>query len=164
MGGSNIMIRFKSPVLLLLLLLASCGRATTGSDPHGTVVLRDGTTITGTVLSTSSKEIQVVGDDQVTRTVPMSQVKSVEYTDTAAPSAEAPDSTAPARGAAAPPSSSSSSSPARPRAAKPAEHPAADPVHDEHYHPPASAVTTRTHQLDAGTEISVRNEETIDSS
>src|SRR5947199_360060 len=62
MGGSNIMIRFKSPVLLLLLLLASCGRATTGSDPHGTVVLRDGTTITGTVLSTSSKEIQVVGE------------------------------------------------------------------------------------------------------
>ena len=36
--------------------------------------------------------------------------------------------------------------------------------HREHYHPPEAAITTRTHVLPAGTEISVRNEETIDSS
>src|SRR5260370_41744033 len=36
-------------------------------------------------------------------------------------------------------------------------------THREHYHPVESAITTKSHELPAGTEISVRNEETIDS-
>jgi hypothetical protein len=39
-----------------------------------------------------------------------------------------------------------------------------DPMHEHHYHPPQSAVTTKTYTVPAGAEISVRNEETIDSS
>jgi hypothetical protein len=40
----------------------------------------------------------------------------------------------------------------------------ADRVHEHHYHPSQAAVTTRTYTVPAGAEISVRNEETIDSS
>ena len=35
--------------------------------------------------------------------------------------------------------------------------------HEDHYHPPAAAVQSRTRVLAAGTELPVRNEETIDS-
>src|SRR5581483_3161798 len=45
----------------------------------------------------------------------------------------------------------------------PADAPAADPVHESHYHPAESAVTTVTHVVPAGTDIAVRCEETIDS-
>lgn len=38
-----------------------------------------------------------------------------------------------------------------------------DAVHENHYHPPASAVDTTTFVVPAGQEISVRTEETIDS-
>ena len=41
--------------------------------------------------------------------------------------------------------------------------PAPAPAEDEHVHAPSSAVTSRTSVLPVGTEISVRNEETIDS-
>jgi hypothetical protein len=43
---------------------------------------------------------------------------------------------------------------------------AAEPAafHEEHHHAPESAVTTKTNILAVGTEIQVRNEETIDSS
>jgi hypothetical protein len=38
-----------------------------------------------------------------------------------------------------------------------------DTVHDRHYHPEPSAITTKTYVVPAGTEVSVRTEETIDS-
>jgi len=37
-------------------------------------------------------------------------------------------------------------------------------LHDQHYHPAESAITSKTYALAAGTQIPVRNEETIDSS
>jgi hypothetical protein len=37
-------------------------------------------------------------------------------------------------------------------------------MHEYHYHPPMAAIQTKTSVLPAGTQISVRNEETIDSS
>ena len=40
----------------------------------------------------------------------------------------------------------------------------ADRVHEHHYHPSRASVTTKTYTVPAGAEISVRNEETIDSS
>ncbi|MEQ1946772.1 MAG: hypothetical protein ABL995_06275 [Bryobacteraceae bacterium] len=39
-----------------------------------------------------------------------------------------------------------------------------EPVHDAHDHPAQAAITTKTQELPVGTKISVRNEETIDSS
>ena len=48
-------------------------------------------------------------------------------------------------------------------AAAPAAAPADPESHDNHYHPPASAVTSTTLTIPAGAELSVRTEETIDS-
>ena len=142
-------MRFFIPSLLALLLLCSCAKTNSGG-PHATVELRDGTSVAGTVLSTSPSELQIAGDDKLTRTIPMSQVRSIEYDDTSAAAAGTPPESA----AAPPAPGAPGSAPARPRRQL---------QHRDHYHPPEQAVTTRTHELPAGTEISVRNEETIDS-
>jgi hypothetical protein len=136
------------PSVLAVLLLCSCNR-TPGGGQHATVELRDGTSVAGTVLSTSSTAVQIAGDDKVTRTIPMNQVRAIEYDEAPTASTEAqPASTASTPGA--PPAS---------RAARTGEL-----RHREHYHPQEAAITSRTHLLPAGTQISVRNEETIDSS
>jgi hypothetical protein len=136
------------PSLLAILLLCSCSK-TSGGGQHATVELRDGTSVTGTVISSSPTELQIAGDDKLTRTLAMSQVRSIEYDENpSAPAGTAPE----AAGTAAAPGAPS-------RAARPRKL-----AHRDHYHPPETAVTTKTHELPAGTEISVRNEETIDSS
>lgn len=132
-----VMKRFWGAAILSLMLLSSCNKTAPGSGPHATVLLRDGTSVSGTVMSSSATEIQIAGDDKVSRTIPMSQVRSVDYDETAA---------------AAPGTTPAPNAPS-----------ARAPFHDSHYHPAQSAITTRTHELPSGTEISVRNEETIDS-
>lgn len=129
--------------LLSFVILPACNRSA-GAGPHATVELRDGTSVGGSILSSSAQEIQIVGDDKLTRTIPMGQVRSIEYDDPAAP-APAAENAPPAAGGAhsAPPRRELS--------------------HRDHYHPTEAAVTTKTYELPAGTEISVRNEETIDS-
>src|SRR5581483_6114986 len=78
-------------------------------------------------------------------TIPTAQVRSVQYDDPALPAAASGTTSAPSsRSAAAPP-------------------PPAAINHEDHYHPPETAITTTTYDLPAGTEISVRTEETIDS-
>ena len=71
----------KRVFLLLLLccaaLLCSCSKTTTG--PHATILLRDGARTSGMILSSDASQIQLSGDDQVTRTIPMTQVQSVSY-------------------------------------------------------------------------------------
>jgi len=122
----------------ILLFLSSCANkeGTSGSDrPHADVLMRDGTRLTGTVTATSPGEITLAGDDNVTHTVPMKQVKSVEYDEPAA------TQTTPA-------------SPARATS---------DAVHERHYHPTRAEIHTKTYQLAVGTEVSARSEETIDS-
>jgi hypothetical protein len=124
---------------LTLILLVSCNKSS-GGGQHATVLLRDGTSVSGTVLSSSASELQIAGDDKLTRTIAMTQVRSVQYDDTSATTT----------GAAPPPGS-------------PAEPVAPERSHADHYHPRESAVTTRRYQLPAGTQVSVRTEETIDS-
>jgi len=131
--------------VLALAILSSC--QSTGRGQRATVLMRDGTSVSGTVVSNSSSEIQVAGDDKVTRTIPMTQVRSIDY-----------DETSPATGASNPPPPVASP----PVASAPPRAPHEAP-HREHYHPVESAITTKTYELPAGTEISVRNEETIDS-
>jgi hypothetical protein len=146
-----------------LAALTSCNR-NTGGGQHGTVLMRDGTSISGTVVSASGSEIQLSGDDKVTRTIPMAQVRSIEYDDT--PPATAAGNTPPSAGvppaASAPPAASTPPATSAPPAASAPARPR-ESAHREHYHPAESAITTKTYQLPAGTEISVRNEETIDS-
>jgi hypothetical protein len=138
------------------LLLVSCAKPSTGGQ-HATLLLRDGTNVSGAVLSSSASEIQVAGDDKITRTIPMTQVRSIQYDDTAATTAAAPaaNQPPPPQTAAAPP----------PPAAEPV---APSPTQPEsphvHYHPTEAAVTSTRHQVPSGTQVSVRTEETIDSS
>jgi hypothetical protein len=113
-----------------LLLLASCAKQAAGG-PHATIALRDGTTVSGQVISSSAAEIQLAGDDKTSRTIPMSQIRSVDYGDAPVPGSATPD--------------------------------AEDHFHDNHEHPQEAAITSRTYALPAGDQISVRNEETIDS-
>jgi len=77
----------------------------------------------------------------------MAQVRSIDYDD--APPVAA-DSAAPAPGN---PSPAAGSAPV----------PASEPPHRPHHHPTESAITTTTYELPAGTQVSVRVEETIDS-
>ena len=121
------------------LWLAGCSKTPPAAAPHATVSMRDGRTISGTVQSSSASQIQIAADDGTVQTIPMTQVRSVDY-----------GSAEPATGATAP-------------AADGTAPPAPDPVHENHYHPEAAAVTTRTFVVPAGTQVSVRTEETIDS-
>ncbi len=125
------------------IFICACAKkeAAPGDQPRATVVMRDGTRVSGTVTDSSPSEITLAGDDNAKHTIPMSQVKRVDY--------DAPPAPGPASG------STASANPA------PAD---SDAVHDDHYHPPQSTIKTTTYELAPGTQISVRNEETIDSS
>jgi hypothetical protein len=123
-----------------LFFLASCSNEA-ASGPHATVLMRDGTMLTGNVTATSPAQITLAGDDKTTHTVPMAQVKSIEYDDAAA----AQTSATPASGSSA--------------ARK-----ASDAVHEHHYHPTRAEIHTKTYVLLTGTHLPVRTEDTIDSS
>ncbi len=127
--------------MVFALLLASCAKQDSGTGPHATVFMRDGTQFAGTVASTSPTEVTLKGDDNVTHTLAMKDVKSIEYDDAAAPPAETAQTGTKAGG-------------------RPARRSLS---HDRHEHPQESAINSKTYELAAGTEIAVRSEETIDS-
>jgi hypothetical protein len=130
----------RATALVLLLLVAACNSTSSGGGQRATVQMRDGSSVTGTLVSSSADEIKITGDDNVTRTLPMAQVRAVEYGDAAAPagSSQAPTMAGSSRAAARP-------APSRPR-------------------PTLDDITTETHVVAAGTELSVQTEETIDGS
>jgi outer membrane lipoprotein SlyB len=145
---------FVFAAILTALVLASCAKNDSGTPgeqagQHATVTLKDGTVSEGNVVASSSKEITIAGDDKITRTIPMDQVRSIEYNDVAAAKAPEPpkatEETAPV--SEKPPVSSVKSSGLMERAA-----PAA-PV--EKAAPPL--------ELASGTQISIRTEAAIDS-
>ncbi len=148
--------------LLCLLLLASCSRTAT-NGPHATVFLRDGTSVSGTVLSGSATELKIAGDDKVTRTIPMAQVQSVNYDAATAAAPAATGSTTPATAPATVPQAAAPAGapPAAPPPAAQTAPPEAAP--DGHYHPDQSAITTTSYEVPAGARVEVRTEETIDS-
>jgi|SRR5579871_6136645 len=131
---------FTIPVIGIALLLSSCANKDTAGQPHATVLMRDGTEATGTITASSPSEITLAVDGGATRTIPMTQVKSIEYSDAAQPAA------------------ASSQTPAAPYNSA-----QSDTVHERHFHPSQSAIRTKTNHLPVGTEIAVRTEETIDS-
>ena len=124
-----------------LFLLASCTNKQVPGQ-HATVLMRDGSALTGTVTATSPSEITLAGDDNTTHVIPMAQVKSIEYDDTAA---------APSQAGGTPTQRVSSA-----RAAS-------DALHEHHYHPTRAEIHTKTYVLPAGTHVSVRTEDTINS-
>ena len=125
------------------LILSSCTKSgtETSSAPNAkqaTVTMKDGTTTSGSVVSSSDKEIAIAGDDKITRTIPMDQVRSVEYADAAPTPTPAPTETA------TPPTTNS----ALPERATPV--------------PPAQRLRP-TYELPVGTKVAVRTFEAIDS-
>jgi hypothetical protein len=131
------------------LFLASCANKT-ASGQHATILMRDGTTLTGTVTATSPAEITLAGDDSATHTVPMTQVKSIEYDEAPAAQGSATQTSD---------ASGTSATPTRRSAASRAD----DAAHEHHYHPTQAEIHTKTYVLPVGTKVPVRTEETIDS-
>jgi hypothetical protein len=132
------------------------------SGPHAFVHLKDGSKVPGTIVASSQTDMVVAGDDGIERKIPLAQVKSVVYGD-AQPeqprrqaAAEPAPSRRPATAPAAQPPAAAPPASAPPATAPPT--PAAPPP------PPAPpVVTTKTYELPAGNEVSVRTNETIDS-
>jgi hypothetical protein len=143
--GSKLIRRtvFVGAALGTLFLLASCATKQAPGQ-HATILMRDGTTLTGTVTATSPSQINLAGDDNTSHTVPMTQVKSIEYDDTAAAQTSA---TQP--GATPAPSASARV--------------ASDSLHEHHYHPTRAEIHTKTYLLPVATKVSVRTEDTINS-
>ncbi len=132
--------------VLAFLTLTSCSREP-AEKRQATVLMKDGSEVSGAVVASSTSEITLAGGDSITRTIPMSQVASGQYAD-AAPQAAAPA----AAPQAAAPAREGKPQPARKEAAR---EPGAPPSR------PAPLV--RTFELAAGTELPVRVNEAIDS-
>jgi hypothetical protein len=130
---------FAGAVLGALFFQASCAKQAPGQ--HATVLMRDGTTLSGTVTATSPAEVTLTGDDNTTHTVPMTQVKSIQYDDAAAAQTQA---------AGGPTGATASRR-------------ASESVHEHHYHPTQAEIRTKTYVLAAGTKVSVRTEDAINS-
>ena len=70
--------------IVVFLALSSCTHKSAvepSEKRHATVQMKDGTKVTGTVVASSPSEITLAGDDSISRTIPMQQVRSVEYGD-----------------------------------------------------------------------------------
>ncbi len=123
---------------LSLALLISCAKPDPAPEaaslPRATVLLRDGSRVTGSIASSSASGIMINPDGGLPRTIAMKDVRRVDYEE-------------------APTTAAANASPAAP----PVER------HEDHYHPAVAAVRSVTRVLPVGTEIPVRNEETIDS-
>jgi len=139
-----------------LMFAAGCTNKA-GSGPHATVLMKDGTSLSGTVTASSPAEITLQGDDNATHTVSMAQVRSIEYDDASS-----------AQGSAAQPSSgnagaagNSGGAPTPARRAALARRSAQ--AHEQHYHPTQAEIQTKTYVVPDGTKVSVRTEEAIDS-
>jgi hypothetical protein len=130
--------------LVLLLFVAACNSSTPTTGPHATVQMRDGSSVSGMVLTSTADEIKITSDDNVTRTIPMSQVRSIDYGDAPAAVPTAPGA-APTMAAARPAAARTPARPSLPR-------------------PTTDDITSDTRTLPSGTEISVQTDETIDGS
>ncbi len=144
-------------VCLPILLLVACTQkessqasSTDSTSPNATILMRDGTTLTGAVTSSTPSEITVNTDGGGTRTILTKDVKSVEYGETATTDERA---ATPAN---------NTKNPTKPvQEARTQPVPALQP--QPRYHPDKSEIQTKTFVVPAGTDISVRNDEAIDS-
>lgn len=142
-------IRIAAPVFFVL-LLAGCSKQpsapTPAADaPRATVIMRDGSRVSGQVTASTPSEITLNTDAGATRTIAMKDVRRVDYADSAAP-APPPTAGAPA------------TAPGSQAAAQPIE-----PRREERVRPEPSEIRSTTLTVPAGAEVPVRTNETIDS-
>jgi hypothetical protein len=135
--------------LLCLFLLTACNQkdssqaAGDANAPHATITMRDGTKLAGTVTSSTPLEVSMNLDGGGTRTILTKDVKAMEYDQPAAAGAPAAAANATAPGG--------------------APLPAAEPAAAPRPRPDKTAIQTKTFEIPAGTEVSVQNDEAIDS-
>src|SRR5687767_13680035 len=127
------------------------------AGPRATVHLKDGKRETGTIVASSKTDMIVAGDDGIERKIPLGQIKSVDYGTAKTASAARPAAPAPARPSPAAPKTSAPSAPETKAESDRPLTPAAPAS------APVRAVTTKTYELPAGSEISVRTNEEINS-
>src|SRR5215469_11984322 len=127
--------------LCILLLLASCS-AKQGAGQRATILMRDGSTLRGTLTATSPSEITLAGDDNTTHQIPMTQVKSIEYDD----------------------AQTTQSSPPQPEA-MPGQSSSGRSSHSGHerHHPTQAEIHTKTYVVPVDAKVSVRTDDTINS-
>lgn len=128
-------------------------------SPHAFIHLKDGSQVAGSIVASSQISMVVAGDDGIERKIPIAQIKSVEY-------AEAHPARI-ARRAVHEPARQKTTvgqhpvSPQQPVSQADRE---AIPIAPQPSMPvPAPAVTARAYVLPAGSEVSVRTNEAIDS-
>ncbi len=145
--------------------------AATAAAPHAVVHLNDGGTVAGTIVASSATDVTVAGDNGIESKVPLQNVKSIDYGQAPAPAAAPvePSARSPRTAAPAPRTAQNVPPPAPPQQAAPplqAPAPAPAPVQAPEpapAPPPPPPVVATTYELPAGSEISVRTNETIDS-
>ena len=143
--------------LLSILLLVACtqresSQASSDSNlPYATIMTRDGSKLAGTVTSSTPSEMTLNMESGGTRTVLTKDIKSVEYS-------EAATGYKPA----ATPNNEHRNSPNTTRQ-EARNQPATAAAPAPRHHPDETAIQTKTFEVPAGTEISVRNDEAIDS-
>jgi hypothetical protein len=143
------------PAVFVLLALSACNKtaAPTSTGSAATVMLKDGSSFSGTVTKSDTSSITLQSSTGESRTYPMAQVTSVQY----GPAPNADQQPAPAVQAAntppPPPSYSAAPAPA------PAPEPAAPVAAPAPQYQPADDFRT----IPAGTTIEVRNNQTISS-
>jgi hypothetical protein len=142
---------FFSILLSVLLLFACTAKESSQASadlnaPHATVTLKDGSRVAGAVRSSTPTEITLNTDEGGTRTILTKDVKSVDYNEPATTANTAVNTPLEARNKTSP-SPAAAAAAAAPRP-----------------HPDKTAIQSKTLEIPAGTEISVRNDETIDSS
>ncbi|MEO5923478.1 MAG: hypothetical protein ABIR70_06600 [Bryobacteraceae bacterium] len=142
------MIAFAPVLVLITMGVSSCSTQTATTARDATVTMRDGTQFSGALTESSANEVKVTGIDGSAHTVPMAQVRTIEYADTP------PVAAAPAVATTAKPTAPAA---IRPPAPKPVR------VHEEHYHPTPEVISTKTYLVPVGAELSLRMEETINS-
>jgi hypothetical protein len=115
----------------------------TAVGPHVFVHLKDGSNVPGTIVASSQTDMVVEGNDGIEHTIPLTQIKSVDYGEagTRQPRRQA----------------------SRERARQPVPNQAAENTVQATAPPQPPAAVTVTYKLPAGSEISVRTNETIDS-
>jgi len=141
--------------ILVFLTLLSCSKQP-AEKRQATIVLQDGSQVSGAVVASSASDITLTGDDNITRTIPMSQVKSVQYGEVAAQ----PQASTEAQPAASAPAKKPAAAPVRESRAQPRQ---PEPTRESSAPPSQPARLARTFELPAGTELPVRANETIDS-
>lgn len=137
-------------VFAAAITVGGCSKSTApaGVGPNATVTLKDGSTFSGSVTKSDTSNITLQGPSGESRTYPMTQVASVQYSDQ--PVAAAPMApSAPAAPAQRDFRSSSMPEPTRPP----------DAMAPSRVERPVAEVRT----IPAGTTLEVRNNETIDS-